>query len=70
MNSDISILLRLELTVVKNVFCDVNCVKCKNVYGSMLHFSQVRKTILKTKIMNAYFQHLLYYNSERKDLKH
>ena len=36
----------------------------------MLHFSQVTQANLKTKIMNAYFQHLLYYKSERKDLKH
>ena len=41
MNFIISILLKLALTIVKDVFCDVNCVKCKNVYGSMLHFSQV-----------------------------
>ena len=25
----ISILLKLALTVVKDVFCDVNCMKCK-----------------------------------------
>ena len=25
----ISILLKLALTVVNDVFCDVNCVKCK-----------------------------------------
>ena len=41
MNFVISILLQLALTVVKDVFCDVNCVKRKIVYGSMLHFSQV-----------------------------
>ena len=26
----ISILLKIALTVVKDVFCDVHCVKCKN----------------------------------------
>ena len=31
MNFVISILLKLALTVVKGVFCDVNCVKCKSV---------------------------------------
>ena len=41
MNFVISILLKLALTVVKDVFCDVNCVKCNKVYGRMLHFSQV-----------------------------
>ena len=41
MDCVISILLKLALTVVKNVFCHVNCVKCKEVYGSLLHFSQV-----------------------------
>ena len=41
MNFVISILLKLALTVVKDVFCDVICVKCKKVYGSMLHFSHV-----------------------------
>ena len=40
MNFVISILLKLALTVVKDVFCDVNCVKYKEVYGSLLHFSQ------------------------------
>ena len=30
----------------------------------------VLKANLKTKIMNAYFQHLVYYKSERIDLKH
>ena len=29
----------------------------------MLHFSQVLKANLKAKMMNAYFQHLLYYNN-------
>ena len=29
MNFVISILLILALTVVKEVFCDVNCLKCK-----------------------------------------
>ena len=41
MNFVISILLKLALTVVKGVLCDVNCVKCEKMYGSMLHFSQV-----------------------------
>ena len=41
MNFVISIPLKLALTVVKDVFCDVKCVKCKEVYGSLLHFSQV-----------------------------
>ena len=37
----ISILLKLALTVVKDVFCDVNCAKCKKkMYGSLLHFIQ------------------------------
>ena len=29
MNIAISIHLKLALTVVKDAFCDVNCVKCK-----------------------------------------
>ena len=58
----ISILLKLALTVVKDVFCDG-----KKLYGS---FKRHIKANPKTKIMNAYFQHLLYYRSERKDLKH
>ena len=29
MDFDISILLKLALTVVKDVFCDVNCVNAK-----------------------------------------
>ena len=29
MNFATYILLKLALTVVKDVFCDVNCVKCK-----------------------------------------
>ena len=29
LNFVISILLKLALTVVKDVFCDVKCVKCK-----------------------------------------
>ena len=29
MNFAISIILKLALTVVKDVFCEVNCVKCK-----------------------------------------
>ena len=29
MNFAISVLLKLALTVVKDVFCDANCVKCK-----------------------------------------
>ena len=38
----ISILLKLALTVVKDVFCDANCVKCKKcMVLIMLHFSQV-----------------------------
>ena len=41
MNYGISNFLKLGLTVVRDVFCDVNCVKCKKVYGIMLHFSQV-----------------------------
>ena len=38
--SYISILLKLALTVVMGVLCDVNCVKCNKMYGSMHHFSQ------------------------------
>ena len=37
----ISIPLNLALTSAKDVFCDVNCVKCKKMYGIMLYFSQV-----------------------------
>ena len=68
-----SILLKLALTVVKDVFCDVNCVKCKKCmvvcFISVKRHPEVRKANPKTKIMNAYFQHLLYYKSERKVLK-
>ena len=39
MNVVVSILLKLAFTVVKDLFCDVICVK--KVYGIMLHFSQV-----------------------------
>ena len=73
MNFVISILLKLALTVVKDVFCDVNCVKCKK-YMVLCSFQSsdtlVLKANLKAKIMNAYYQHLLYYKSERKYLKH
>ena len=41
MDFAISILLKLALTVVNDIFCDVNCVKCKKVYGSLLQKSQV-----------------------------
>ena len=74
MNFVISILLKLALTVVKDVFCDVNCVKCKKCmvvcFISVKWHIKVLKANLKTKIMDAYFQHLLYYKSERKDVKH
>ena len=74
MNFVISILLKLALTVVKDVFCDVNYVKCKKCivvcFISVKWHIKVLKANLKTKIMNAYFQHLLCYKSERKDLKH
>ena len=74
MNFVISILLKLALTVVKDVFCYVNCVKCKKCmvvcFISITLHIKVLKANLKTEIMNAYFQHLLYYKSERKDLKH
>ena len=71
----ISILLKLALTVVKGVICDVICVKCKKKYTVVSFISvkwhiKVRKANPKTKILNAYFQHILYYKSERKDLKH
>ena len=70
----ISFHLKLAFTVVEDVFCDVNCVKCKKC--TVLCFISVKlhiivvKAILKGKIMNAYFQHLLNYKSERKYLKH
>ena len=74
MNFVISILLKIALTVVKDVFCDVNCVKCKKCMVvcliSVRCIIKVLKANLKAKIMNAYFQHILYYKSERKDLKH
>ena len=74
MNFAIYILLKLALTVVKDVFCDVNCVKCKKCmvvcFISVKRHIKVLKANLKTKILNAYFQDLLYYKSERKDLKH
>ena len=41
MNCVITILLKLALTLVKDVFCNANCVKCKKVYDGMLRFSQV-----------------------------
>ena len=70
----ISILLKLALTVVKDVFCDVNCVKCKKCMVlcliSVKWHIKVLNANLKANIINAYFQHLLYYKSERKDLKH
>ena len=74
MNFVISILLKLALTVVKDVFYDVNCVKCKKCmvvcFISVKWHIKVLKANLKTVIMNAYFQHLLYYKSERKDVNH
>ena len=36
-------LLKLALTVVTNVFCDVNCVKCKKYYASF-QFSDTLKS--------------------------
>ena len=63
----ISILLKLALTVVKGVFCDVNCVKCKFQSSDTLKSSNAN---IKAKIINSNFQHLLYYNSERKYFKH
>ena len=75
MNFVISIFLKLALTVVKDVhvFCNVNSVKCKTCmvlcFISGKYHIKVRKASLKAKIMNAYFQHLLYYKSERKKLK-
>ena len=33
--------LEIALTVVKDAFCDVNCVKCKTCIVFPLHFSQV-----------------------------
>ena len=74
MNFVISILLKLALTVVKDVFCDVNCVKCKRCmelcFISVKWHIKVLKANIKANIMIAYFQHHLYYRSERKDLKH
>ena len=70
MNFVISILLKLALTLVEYVFRDVDCVKCKQ--GMVLCFILVKRHIkvlkasLKAKMMNAYFQQLLYYKSERK----
>ena len=73
-NFIISIFLKLALTVVKGVFYNVNCVKCKTFmvlcFISVKCHSKVLKVNRKAKIMNAYFQHLLYYKSERKDFKH
>ena len=64
----ISILLKLALPVVKDVFRDVNRVKCnKKLDDSMLHFSQMTHlsppSKSKGKNVNAYFQHLLFYKS-------
>ena len=74
MNFVISILLKLALTVVNDVFCDVNCVECEKCmvvcFNSFNWHIKVLKANLKTKIMNAYFQHLLYYKSEREGFKH
>ena len=57
----ISILLKSALTVVKDVFRDFNCVKCKK-WMVICYFSQVtHKANLKANKMNAYFQHLLFY---------
>ena len=67
MNFVISYCLKLALTVVKGVVCDVDCVKHK--MGIIVCFISVERYIkvnLKAKLMNAYFQHLLYYKSERK----
>ena len=57
MNIVISFLLKLAFTVVKDVFCDV-----KNVwyYTSFQSSDTLKSSNLKTKIMNAYFQHPLY----------
>ena len=68
----ISILLKLALTLDKDVFCNVNCVKCEKcmvlcVISVKWHI-KVLKANLKAKIINAYFKHLLYYKSERKYL--
>ena len=64
------ILLKLALTVVKDVFCEVNCVKCKKCmvlcFISVKWHIKVPKAYLKAKIMNTYFQHHLYYKSKRK----
>ena len=67
--------MKFAFTVVKDVFYDVNCVKCKKCMVLCLLQSsdtllKVLKANLKAKIMNAYFQCILYYKSERKDLKH
>ena len=67
MNFVISILLKLALTVVKDVFWDVNCVKCKK-YMVLCLIQSVLIANLKAKTMNTYLQQLLYYKSERKDL--
>ena len=66
--------LKLALIVVMDVFCDVDCVKYKmcmvlDFISDDCHI-EVFKVNIKAKIMNAYFQHLLYYKSKRKDLKH
>ena len=70
MSSVISILLKLALTVVKDVFGDVNYVKCKTCmllcFISVKWHIKVLKANPKAKIINAYFQHLLYYKSELK----
>ena len=71
MNFVISIFLKLALTVVKDVFCGVNFVKCKTCmvlcFISVKWYIKVFKANLKENIMNAYFQHFLYNKSERKD---
>ena len=63
----------VSLTVVKDVFLDVKYVNEKRCmvlrFISVKWHIKVLKANLKAKIMNAYFQHILYYKSKRKDLK-
>ena len=42
MSFDISILLKLAFTVVKDVYCDVNCVKCN--FSQLTHSSPQSKS--------------------------
>ena len=70
MKCDVSILLKLALNVVKDLFCDVSCVKCKKVYGLMLHFSQVTHSSPQSESKGTTNEYLFIINLKAKDLEH